>query len=74
MHARAVHGTRRELRGAAMGLCTRESFNKYFAVFILTAINLLNYMDRYTLAGGRGRVGVAWRAWCSCLPGPLQAS
>ena len=34
-----------------MGLITAESFNKYFAVFILTAINLLNYMDRFTIAG-----------------------
>ena len=34
-----------------MGMCTAESFNKYFTVAVLTAINLLNYMDRFTLAG-----------------------
>lgn len=34
-----------------MGLITAETFNKYFTVLILTAINLLNYMDRYTIAG-----------------------
>lgn len=34
-----------------MGLCTADTFNKYFTVAVLTAINLLNYMDRFTLAG-----------------------
>ena len=35
----------------AMGMCSVETFNKFFTVAILTAINLLNYMDRFTLAG-----------------------
>ena len=34
-----------------MGLMTAETFNKFFTVAILTGINLLNYMDRYTIAG-----------------------
>ena len=34
-----------------MGMCTEENFNKFFTVAILTAINLLNYVDRFTLAG-----------------------
>lgn len=34
-----------------MGLITAETFNRYFAVVILTVINLLNYMDRFTIAG-----------------------
>ena len=34
-----------------MGMCTADTFNKYFTVAVLTAINLLNYMDRFTLAG-----------------------
>ena len=34
-----------------MGMCTEDTFNKYFTVAVLTAINLLNYMDRFTLAG-----------------------
>jgi hypothetical protein len=34
-----------------MGLLPAGSFNKYFTVGILTGINLLNYMDRYTIAG-----------------------
>ena len=38
--------TRRE-----MGLINGDTFNKYFTVFILTTINLLNYMDRFTIAG-----------------------
>lgn len=42
-------GERRE-RGA-MGMYTADTFNKYFTVAVLTAINLLNYMDRFTLAG-----------------------
>lgn len=32
-----------------MGRC--RDFNKYFTVAVLTAINLLNYMDRFTIAG-----------------------
>ena len=38
-----------------MGMCTAETFNKYFTVAILTIINLLNYMDRFTLAGTLAR-------------------
>ena len=38
-----------------MGMCTAETFNKYFTVAILTIINLLNYMDRFTLAGRLAR-------------------
>ena len=34
-----------------MGLMTAETFNKYFTVVVLTMINLLNYMDRFTIAG-----------------------
>jgi hypothetical protein len=34
-----------------MGMYTADGFNKYFTVAVLTAINLLNYMDRFTLAG-----------------------
>lgn len=40
-----------------MGLCTADTFNKYFTVAVLTAINLLNYMDRFTLAGALKRFG-----------------
>ncbi len=38
-------------RSKGMGMCSRSTFNKVFAVAILTAINFLNYMDRYTIAG-----------------------
>ena len=34
-----------------MGIFRSGSNVKYFTVGILTFINLLNYMDRYTLAG-----------------------
>lgn len=34
-----------------MGLMTADGFNKFFTVAVLTGINLLNYMDRFTIAG-----------------------
>lgn len=34
-----------------MGKFSAACFTRYFTVGVLTAINLLNYMDRYTLAG-----------------------
>jgi hypothetical protein len=33
-----------------MGIFTSGSM-KYFTVAVMTAINLLNYVDRYTIAG-----------------------
>ena len=34
-----------------MGKFSAACFTRYFTVGVLTAINLLNYMDRFTLAG-----------------------
>ena len=33
-----------------------EDYNKYFTVGVLTCINLLNYMDRFTIAGRWGHL------------------
>lgn len=43
-------------------MCSRSTFNKAFAVAILTGINFLNYMDRYTIAG-RYSTGVRMLYW-----------
>lgn len=43
-----------------MGKFSAACFTRYFTVGVLTAINLLNYMDRYTLAGKSPSLG-PWR-------------
>ena len=43
-----------------MGKFSAACFTRYFTVGVLTAINLLNYMDRYTLAGKSPTLG-PWR-------------
>ena len=43
-----------------MGMFSAACFTRYFTVGVLTAINLLNYMDRYTLAGKSPSLG-SWR-------------